>query len=189
MVSHRIGRQAAPGDLERVRALLNSWLIPNDTRVPSDDFDAYARELHLGRADARVMRSLRDDLRALVEGAPGAAERIDDWIEHLRIRPAVRAGRLSFRHQGRQAGDTLAIALAAMTDGRWARLKACPDCHWVFYDHTRNGSKRWCLMNAGGPQGRACGTIAKVRRYRERNRASGAAPVKNPPSRSDRAGS
>jgi predicted RNA-binding Zn ribbon-like protein len=37
----------------------------------------------------------------------------------------------------------------------------------VFYDHTRNASKRWCLMNAGGPNGRACGTIAKVRRYRQ----------------------
>ena len=39
-----------------------------------------------------------------------------------------------------------------------------------FDHHTRNGGKRWCLMYAGGPQGRACGTIAKVRRYRERNR-------------------
>jgi predicted RNA-binding Zn ribbon-like protein len=45
----------------------------------------------------------------------------------------------------------------------------------VFYDNTRNGGKRWCLMNAGGPDGRACGTIAKVRRYRDRQAAAGQA--------------
>jgi hypothetical protein len=30
-------------------------------------------------------------------------------------------------------------------------------------------------MNAGGPDGRACGTIAKVRRYRDRQAAAGQA--------------
>ncbi|WP_429448818.1 CGNR zinc finger domain-containing protein [Paraburkholderia sp. 40] len=35
-------------------------------------------------------------------------------------------------------------------------------------DHTRNGSKRWCSMTKGGPDGRACGTIAKVAAYRAR---------------------
>ena len=43
------------------------------------------------------------------------------------------------------------------------RLKACPDCRWVFYDNSRNGSKRWCGMYAGEEGGRACGTIAKVK--------------------------
>ena len=62
----------------------------------------------------------------------------------------------------------LAAVVAAVGAGTWKRMKACPDCRWVFYDSTRNGSKRWCLMYAGGPDGRACGTIAKVRRYRAR---------------------
>jgi hypothetical protein len=60
----------------------------------------------------------------------------------------------------------------AVADGQWQRLKACPDCRWVFYDHTRNASKRWCLMHAGGPDGRACGTIAKLRQYRQKQKAS-----------------
>ncbi len=72
-------------------------------------------------------------------------------------------------HAGGRAGDYLAIVLAAIADRTWPRLKACPDCRWVFFDHTRNGSKRWCLMNAG-PTGRACGTIDKVRRFRQRQR-------------------
>jgi predicted RNA-binding Zn ribbon-like protein len=38
----------------------------------------------------------------------------------------------------------------------------------VFYDHSRNGRRTWCAMYAGTPDGRACGTIAKVRTYRRR---------------------
>ncbi|MGQ0418393.1 CGNR zinc finger domain-containing protein, partial [Bacillus sp. HC-TM] len=49
-------------------------------------------------------------------------------------------------------------------------LKACPDCRWVFYDHSRNGSKRWCGMYAGEEGGRACGTIAKVKNYRAKRK-------------------
>jgi predicted RNA-binding Zn ribbon-like protein len=62
----------------------------------------------------------------------------------------------------------------AVASGEWLRLKTCPDCQWAFYDHTRNGSKRWCGMTKGGPDGRACGTIAKVSAYRERAREAAA---------------
>lgn len=31
-------------------------------------------------------------------------------------------------------------------------------------DNTRNGSKKWCMMNPAGPQSRGCGNIAKARR-------------------------
>lgn len=44
------------------------------------------------------------------------------------------------------------------------RLRICgnPDCRWVFYDETRNASRRWC-----GP---TCSSLIKVRRYRARHR-------------------
>jgi predicted RNA-binding Zn ribbon-like protein len=134
--------QAAPGALESVRELLNSWLIPNDSREPTDRFESLGRAQGWSAADAALMRSLRDDLRAAVE--TGRADGLNSWI------------------------DRLAVVLEAISAGTWKRVKACPDCRWVFYDSTRNGSKRWCLMYAGGPGGRACGTIAKVRRYRDR---------------------
>ena len=86
------------------------------------------------------------------------------------MRPAVADGQVTYSHEGSPAGNLFAAVLAR-SDGHWKRLKACPDCRGVFYDHTRNGSKRWCLMYAGGPDGRACGTIAKVRRYRDKQRA------------------
>jgi hypothetical protein len=165
--------QVAPGDLEPVRSLLNSWLIPNDSRQPTDNFDEFAREQGWRPREAAVVRELRDDLRCVVE--TGDVGVLNDWIERTGIRPVVRDKSLSYHHAAGPAGDVLAAVLLAFSAGTWNRLKACPDCHWVFYDNTRNGSKRWCLMYAGGPDGRACGTIAKVRRYRNRQAAAGSA--------------
>ena len=67
----------------------------------------------------------------------------------------------------------LAPVAESMSDGSWARVKACraDDCHWAFYDFSRNHSATWCDMAV-------CGNREKVRAYRER------APRKG----SDRAG-
>lgn len=159
--------QEAPGALETVRELLNSWLIPNDTRRPDDRFDAWAAAHAVPAADRDTVRRLRDDLRSAVEsGDPDAV--LNPWIERTGVRPRVGGGTLGFRHDGGTAGELLVTVVAAVADGTWRRLKTCPDCRWAFYDHTRNGSKRWCLMTAGGPDGRSCGSIAKVRAYRAR---------------------
>lgn len=152
-----VNEQEAPGALEGVRELLNTWLIPNDSRIPTDAFDGPAR-----------LREFRDDLRVVVE--TGDLEKIDDWIVRLRMRPYVADGGLRFAGTGVGA-DVMATVLDAIGAGTWSRLKACPDCRWVFYDHTRNASKRWCLMTAGGPNGRSCGSIAKVRAHRQRARS------------------
>src|SRR5215207_9023366 len=39
-------------------------------------------------------------------------------------------------------GRLLAVVVEAQADGSWTRLKACPaeDCHWAFYDGSRNRS-------------------------------------------------
>lgn len=164
--------QAAPGDLEQVRELLNSWLIPNDTRQPTDRFADYAREHSVRATEREQLRELRDDLRAAVEGAPGGTDRLNRWAPTLGMHPVIIDGAVGFEHSGGRPGVLLAIVLNAAAAGRWRRLKACPDCRWVFYDHTRNASKRWCLMTAGGPDGRSCGSIAKVREYRHRQRSA-----------------
>jgi hypothetical protein len=166
--------QEAPGELEAVRELLNTWSIPNEVRVPVDGFEEFARAERVKPPRERShLRALRDDLRAVVEGV--SVIRLNPWIARLKMRPRVAEGeaRLVFEGGGEIAGKYLAAVLRAIEDGTWSRLKSCPDCRWVFFDHTRNGTKRWCLMNAGGPTGRACGTNAKVRRFRERKRLEG----------------
>jgi predicted RNA-binding Zn ribbon-like protein len=165
--------QVAPGALEQVRELVNSWRIPNDTRQPEDRFDALASQRRWTRRDAQLIRELRDELRHAVEqGGTAAADNLTSWIDRLGMRPVIADGQIAYRHDGGPAADIFATVMAAISAGSWVRLKACPDCRWVFYDNTRNGSKRWCLMTAGGPEGRACGTIAKVRRYRDRQAAA-----------------
>jgi predicted RNA-binding Zn ribbon-like protein len=64
--------------------------------------------------------------------------------------------------------ELLAIVHDSMRDGTWQRLKAClaDDCHWAFYDHSRNHSGSWCDMSD-------CGNRAKARAYRERHRSHG----------------
>jgi predicted RNA-binding Zn ribbon-like protein len=60
----------------------------------------------------------------------------------------------------------LAILAEAMVDGSWQRLKACPGrhCGWVFYDHSRNNSGRWCSMSV-------CGGREKARAHYHRQRS------------------
>jgi predicted RNA-binding Zn ribbon-like protein len=60
----------------------------------------------------------------------------------------------------------LAPVAEAMSDGSWARAKACraEDCHWAFYDFSRNRSGTWCDMAV-------CGNREKVRAYRARSGA------------------
>src|SRR5258705_2479009 len=150
--------QEAPGSLETVRELLNTWSIPNDSRTPTEAFAGQAQLL-----------ALRDDIRRAVErGRPTV---LNTWIRKLQMRPAILNGGIAWRGHGTGA-HILGVVLTAITDGTWPRLKACPDCRWIFYDNTRNGSKRWCLMTAGGPAGRSCGSIAKVKAHRSRVAAS-----------------
>lgn len=48
-----------------------------------------------------------------------------------------------------------------------ARLRECGSdtCEWLFIDRSRNHSRRWCDM-------KDCGNAAKVRRFRQRKRAT-----------------
>ena len=73
----------------------------------------------------------------------------------------------------------LPIALSAesyFTSADLTRLHSCPgdDCGWHFEDTTRNRSRQWCDMGD-------CGNVAKVRRFRSRQRARRGRGAKKPP--------
>jgi predicted RNA-binding Zn ribbon-like protein len=55
-------------------------------------------------------------------------------------------------------------AVDLLTDTDLARVKVC-GCGWLFYDTSRNGSRRWCSMEG-------CGTQAKMRRFTAKRRAA-----------------
>ncbi len=177
--------QRAPGELEDVRAFVNTldieqgaerlsspaaladWLVEHGLGSPG--------ELGATEVDLDIALRLRDALRAIllshVDGEPvatDAAMRLDDMAcrSHLRVRFDMHGGAtLEPEAQGVDGalGRLVAIVHRAIAQGTWERLKACrdPTCAWAFYDHTKNHSGAWCDMGV-------CGNRAKARAYRER---------------------
>jgi predicted RNA-binding Zn ribbon-like protein len=189
-------REPAPGDLELVRAFVNT----RDVEDGSDELespaalDAWlaAHEL-LGEgagarpADLKRAVAVREALRALLlanNGGPAPGE-----AAIAALTDAARAARLAVAFDGRGTarlapaaegppaalGSLLAIVAAAQAEGTWPRLKACAaaDCRWAFYDRSRNRSALWCSMQV-------CGNRAKVRAYRARTGTRAAAPTPRP---------
>ncbi len=56
-------------------------------------------------------------------------------------------------------------AVDLLLDGDLRRIRECAadDCGWLFYDTSRNLSRRWCSMQS-------CGNRAKVQQFRARRR-------------------
>jgi predicted RNA-binding Zn ribbon-like protein len=176
--------QTAPGELEDVRRFLNSWSIPNQTRVATDELprlssdpQAWACELSpcpLRPGDPlETLLELRQALRKTCANHENDGEALNTWFSKVPLSACIESigGRTRVRLKPAHStytGHILAIVANAIASGEWLRLKTCGDCQWAFYDHTRNGNKRWCGMSKGGPEGRACGTIAKVAAFRKR---------------------
>ena len=119
---------------------------------------------------------LREDLRGALGAPQGWTEALNGWLEGcpLVARVVEEDGGASVRYEPAPEAGFVSRVLAAVArgveDGTFLRLKACPDCRWVFYDKSRSKTRVWCGMYAG-EGGRACGTISKVRRYRQRHKA------------------
>jgi predicted RNA-binding Zn ribbon-like protein len=63
----------------------------------------------------------------------------------------------------------VASAIELLTRDDLRRVKQCSGphgCDWLFYDTSKNGSRRWCSMEG-------CGSRAKMRRYNARKRQNG----------------
>jgi len=178
---------AAPGSLEQVRTFLNTWSIPNDTRVPVDDLDGLIADLERWQgalpdvpppatadrpATLEQLAALRDRVRAALGATyPTRLEAAFDaqrW--RVRVGPPGSAPALRVVPDvPTSAAVLLSFVIAAISAGTWHRLRACPDCGWVFYDSSRNARRTWCSMTAAGGA-RGCGSIAKTRAYRARRR-------------------
>jgi predicted RNA-binding Zn ribbon-like protein len=179
---HPGGREPAPGSLALVQAFVNSV----DAEHGPDLFDdaaglaewlaRHGLDADVGPDDPAAAREVREALRSLLHannGAPhdpAADAVLDRAARRARLEPAFGAAALVPRAGGVDAeiGRILAAAFAAMLDGSWRRLKACPRdvCGWAFYDRSSNASATWCSM-------RVCGGREKAGAYYRRRRAAG----------------
>ena len=186
-IVHPGGRAPAPGRLALVQTLVNTVDREHGPDLLADVAGLTdwleARGLlepgaAIGGADLAAARELREALRALLHannGAPeepGARAVLDAAAARAQLRP-------TFPHEGQELvpgrggadgalGRVVAAAFAAMLDGSWSRLKACPRevCGWAFYDRSSNASATWCSMAV-------CGGRVKAGAYYRRRRAGG----------------
>ena len=167
-------------DVELVRSFANTVDVEDgtDRLASSDQFRSWLRDQGLdgarqaiGDEDLALARELRTALRAEMashhDGVPdvSAQAALDRLAGELPVHIVPSTGALEPVARGARGALTRVMASthSLVRAGVWDRLKVCPDdgCAWVFYDESRNRSRRWCSMNA-------CGNRHKVRAYRDR---------------------
>jgi predicted RNA-binding Zn ribbon-like protein len=129
-------------------------------------------------ADLKRAVDVREGLRAVLRQHTGlaleekAVERLDRAVGRAAVRVRFAPGRdpelvADVGGVDGAIARLMAIVAAAVEQGRWERLKACPreECEWAFYDKSKNRSGRWCSMDA-------CGNIEKAKAFRERRRSA-----------------
>jgi predicted RNA-binding Zn ribbon-like protein len=183
----------APDDLELVRSFVNT-IDPDTGTDAIDEpaklaaflaaHDLTAPDGRISRVELRRARELREALRALAlanNGGPAVpaaigtlndAARRSHLVVHFHLADDDSAsGPVGVQPERPRAVDVafariIGAVQRAMLDGHWSRLKACrlDDCHWAFYDRSKNQSRSWCDMDV-------CGNRAKARAFRARHRA------------------
>jgi predicted RNA-binding Zn ribbon-like protein len=179
------GRVAAPGRLGVLQAFVNTHF----DLVGEHGADLFATPVGIGAwmtdqklldGDARVSAADRERVLVIREGLRSLIAARDPAALSAPLNRALAGASLEVRMTPRGAelvpvgssevdralGSLLAILAAAMVDGSWLRLKVCPGrhCGWVFYDHSRNNSGRWCSMSV-------CGGREKARAHYHRHRS------------------
>jgi predicted RNA-binding Zn ribbon-like protein len=112
---------------------------------------------------------LREALRSLlrvnnVGGAAPGAVRVVDEVARSSVVVELDPGGVTLTGTDPLAQIT-AVALTAMLDATWPRLKVCRNCEWAFYDNSKNRAGSWCSMQL-------CGNRKKTRAYRARRRST-----------------
>lgn len=175
----------APGDLELVRAFVNTLDIEagEDAIDSPQRLEEWLRQagLLVGPAtlddtSVETAQTLREALRALMLSNHGyelSSEAVRNLNEiagrlPLTVRFDDSGARLEPAAGGLEGALSrlLALVSAAQASGTWKRLKACANdaCRWAYYDHSKNLSRNWCSMAV-------CGNRMKVRAYQRRKRA------------------
>lgn len=144
-------------------------LLREGTRQPDQADAVFRRALALREALTRIFRAIahgnmaeEPDLQQLQTAYLAA-------LDHVRLAPTADAYDWVWDADDGALDQPLwAVARSAvevLTTDELARIKECPgsdDCGWLFYDTSRNKSRRWCSMEG-------CGSRVKMRRLYARN--------------------
>lgn len=155
------------------------YVVDRERLASADDLHAWAVEAGIAtkrRAEASVLKraiALREALYRIFRSRKASADDLEILNRELaNARAHERIGaKLAIEWTDADAPDHIlrVIARAAvelLTSDRLDRVRQCggESCGWLFLDTSRNRSRQWCDMAD-------CGNVAKVRRFRERQRA------------------
>jgi predicted RNA-binding Zn ribbon-like protein len=183
--------EPTPGDLELLRSFVNT----NEPDTHTDQLDTPERlhdwlvERSLLTVDATIDQQahrktleFREAVRALAlaNGATELDPAAITTLNRLGAEASLSVLMDSDGHADLHAvgeglhqtfGQLLSIMYTAMVDGSFLRLKGCANdtCQWLFYDQSKNRSKKWCEMQT-------CGNAINARAYRQRHRHELPAP-------------
>ncbi|WP_151733028.1 CGNR zinc finger domain-containing protein [Paenibacillus tengchongensis] len=130
-------------------------------------------------AQLKTLRGLLwESVQQLVQGQPPEEALLEKLNKYMLEGPVIRqiirtpGGEASIALQPQRSGWAQVMAEIAasfagvLAEKEPARIRICgnPDCLWVYYDDTRNRSKRYC-------DDKLCGNLMKVRRFRARKKA------------------
>jgi len=156
---------------------------PGFDRLPREEWRAWFLSRHGIEVDPRhrapigELTAFRDELRAILRGWALAGSltaretrALDGWVSQAPLRQRVSqiSGRPGLSVEPIDRDWTWAMARIAASAAELAghgapeRLKVCgnPECSWMFYDRTLNRCQRFCSTSP-------CGTIVRVRRFRQ----------------------
>ena len=148
-----------------LRKFLNKW----EALQIEPDYPSIIKEL---KALRTLIRKMADDFRSekgirkadlnsfntILENSP-MVSRIEGVSQRYSIsRYSINPG------QGSILADIASSFAEILVQGEPERVKICQnkDCFWIFYDQSKNRSRKWCEGGTG------CGNLMKVRRFRDR---------------------
>jgi predicted RNA-binding Zn ribbon-like protein len=156
--------------------VLDAAAVPELTeaakRDPAGADQAYGEAVTLREAMYRVFSAI-----AAGGAAPGADlttlnQALARSLAHARLERDGAGYRWGWRTEppalDRMLWPVLRSAGDLLTSDQLDRVKECPgldDCGWLFFDTSKNGSRRWCSMEG-------CGNRAKGRRHYQRTRTA-----------------
>jgi predicted RNA-binding Zn ribbon-like protein len=158
------GQQAGILEVDDARRMLRAA-----EREPEAAVAVYGRAITLREAIFRIFRGIPRNEPAVTGDLALLNEELTRAYRHRRV-AARREG-----YEWEWTDHDLALdsilwrvahaAAVLLTSPSLARVRQCAGdpCGWLFYDTSRNRSRRWCNMEG-------CGNRAKARRYYERQR-------------------
>jgi len=180
--------RASDHHLEHFRAPADVIVWARHAKVMTDrDRDkalaAISRDTALGKrllTEARALRDLIHRMGAAVSnGKKPDADDLDELVAvhtrmlaHGKLVPFGEAFAWSWDPSDglieAVLGPVTLSALTVLTQQDLSRIKQCPGdhCGWLFFDTTKNKSRRWCEMEV-------CGNRAKQKGFAERRRKTG----------------